>query len=199
MLVKKPNPENWYESSHKAPGLVRRWLSLDEQEDEYTRFDIYDINSGAKCQYITTGTTLPINAALWAGAEGDSLHEHHWQADASGKEIYDQDKDGKWILRDATSAVKLVTKDAYTKLKHDWGDNLRVYIIKYRKQTQYKHPVTQTATNFDYSYLSNCASGTSAPYMYDITTEAQLKSALDAIYTDIEKWAGRTEAKNVMN
>ncbi len=146
-----------------------------------------------------TGLTLQINAALWAGASGDALplHSYQWQSDANGNKIYDQDKDKKWILRDATSAVKLVTKDACAKLKGDWGDNLRVYIIKYRKQTQYKHPVTQAATNFDYSYLDSCASGTSAPYMYDITTEDQLKSALDAIYTDIEKWAGKTEARNV--
>ena len=61
LLVKKPNPENWYQSAHKAPGLVRRLLSLNEQEDDYTRFYIYDINSGAKYQYIMTGATLPIN------------------------------------------------------------------------------------------------------------------------------------------
>ena len=164
--------------------------------------------------------TLPINAALWAGAEGDSLHEHHWQADASGKEIYDQDKDGKWILRDATSAVKLVTKDAYTKLKHDWGDNLRVYIIKYRKQTQYKHPVTQTATDFDYDYLDACASDRDSDAVYDTSVtdsvdasknkyiygitgstsaaaQENLNKALDAIYRDIKKWAEYEEAKNV--
>ena len=49
--------------------------------------------------------TLPINAALWAGASGLALHSYQWQSDANGKEIYDQDKDEKWILRDATTAV----------------------------------------------------------------------------------------------
>ena len=105
LLVKNPNPKgSWYEASHKAPGLVRRWLSLDEQEDKYTRFDIYDINRGAKYQYIITGLTLPINAALWAGASGDSLHNYKWQSDKNESEEW------VWNNRDATAAVKEVTK-----------------------------------------------------------------------------------------
>ena len=115
------------------------------------------------------------------------LHSYQWQSDESGN----------WNSNDATAAVKEVTKSACAKLKADHGDNLRVYLIKFRKQTQYKHPVTQTATDFDYSYLDSCATDTDEPYMYDITTEADLKTALDAIYTDISSWATRTEAKNV--
>jgi len=192
LLVKNPNPKgSWYEASHKAPGLVRRWLSLDEQEDKYTRFDIYDINRGAKYQYIITGLTLPINAALWAGASGDTLHSYQWQSDKNESEEW------VWNNFDATEAVKEVTKSACAKLKTDYENNLRVYLIKFRKQTQYKHKVTGATTNFDYSYLDSCATGTSSPYMYDITTEADLKSALDAIYTNISSWATRTEAKNV--
>jgi len=102
-----------------------------------------------------------------------------------------------WNNLDATEAVKEVTKSACAKLKTDYENNLRVYLIKFRKQTQYKHKVTGATTNFDYSYLNNCATNTSSPYMYDITTEADLKSALDAIYTNISSWATRTEAKNV--
>ena len=135
--------------------------------------------------------TLPINAALWSGASGDSLHNYKWQSDKNESEEW------VWNNLDATEAVKEVTKKACAKLKTDYENNLRVYLIKFRKQTQYKHPVTQTATDFDYSYLNNCATSTSSPYMYDITTEADLKSALDAIYTNISSWATRTEAKNV--
>ena len=123
--------------------------------------------------------TLPINAALWAGANGSTLHSYQWQSNGSGT----------WNNRDATSAVKEVTKSACTKLKNAYGSNLRVYLIKYRKQDQYKHPITQTATNFDYSYLNNCATGTSAPYMYDISTKDQLTNALSDIARDIKQWA----------
>ncbi len=167
-------------------------MSLDEQEDKYTRFDIYDINSEAKYQYITTGATLPINAALWAGVNGSTLHSYQWQSDGSGT----------WNNRDATSAVKEVTKSACTKLKNAHGSNLRIYLIKYRKQTQYKHQITKAATKFDYSYLNNCATGTSSPYMYDISTEEQLTNALSSIAANIKTWvkgAGQAHGAQVVD
>ena len=91
--------------------------------------------------------TLPINAALWAGASGSDLHNYQWQSDANGT----------WNEKSATDAVKEVTKSACAKLKEDWGDNLRVYLIKYRKQDKYVHSVTKAETDFDYSYLDACA------------------------------------------
>ncbi len=94
--------------------------------------------------------------------------------------------------------MKLVTKEACEKLKKD--NNLRVYLIKYRKQLKYKHPVTKAETDFDYDYLNDCATGTSTPYMYEnVTDEAGLKNALDEIYSDITSanFAPRTEARNV--
>ena len=152
--------------------------------------NIYDFkwevkNLGAKqLPTLYAGATLPINTALFYGADGSTKYSYEWQS-----------SNGTWNGNDATAAVKLVTKEACEKLKKN--NNLRVYLIKYRKQLTYKHLVTQKTTNFDYSYLNDCATGTSAPYMYDIDTEDQLKSALDAIYTNIKDWAGYTEAKNV--
>ena len=141
------------------------------------------------------GATLPINAALWAGVgvkEGESsstLHRYQWQSNGSGT----------WNNRDATASVKEVTKDACAKLKSDWGSNLRVYLIKFRKQDKYKHPVTQAETAFDYSYLNACATANTSTYIKDVSDEAGLKSALEEIYSDITSanFAPRTEAKNV--
>ena len=156
--------------------------------------------------------TLPINAALWAGASGNTLHSYQWQSDAGGN----------WNNLDATTAVKRVTVSACEKLKSEWGDNLKIYLIKYRKQIQYKHPVTQKATNFDYDYLDYCASPrdtdsiydetvTSSEdaqknkYIYDITADdpseakENLDKALAAIAADIKEWAGYEKAKNVVN
>jgi hypothetical protein len=188
-----------YNIGINSPGLFRHFLDISNQEknNSNVRFDIMNIDDGARMQFIHSGLTLPINAALWAGADGSTLHSHHWQGDGSGNLIYDKDGNGTWILRDATAAVKLVTKDACAKLKRDWGDNLRIYLIKYRKQDKYKHPVTKAATNFDYSYLDNCATGTDEPYMYDVATQSELTSALSAISEDIKEWAGYEEAKNV--
>ncbi|MCR4555191.1 MAG: hypothetical protein K5766_00050 [Alphaproteobacteria bacterium] len=106
------------------------------------------------------GATLPINAALFTGG---------WQS-----------KDGKWNGVDATAAVKVVTQDACDRLKEDWGNNLRIYLIKYRAQAG------------DYSYLDDCAS-----YTYDdVSDESGLKTKLTEIAKDITAWATRTEAKN---
>ena len=133
--------------------------------------------------------TLPINTALWAGASGSTIYSYQWQSDTNKK----------WNNKDATDAVKEVTKSACAKLKSDYSD-LRVYLIIYRKQKKYNHPVTQVETDFDYDYLNDCAKESSAPYLYeDVEDEAGLKSALDAIYTNIKNWAGRTEARNVVN
>nr|MCR4624213.1 hypothetical protein [Alphaproteobacteria bacterium] len=100
----------------------------------------------------------------------------------------------------ANEAVSQVTKDACAKLKSDYGDDLRIYIIKYRKQEKYKtfpfHGTTQVDLSHNYDYLDSCASGTSAPYLYDVSTKAELEDALTAIAKDIkENFAGYTDAK----
>lgn len=105
----------------------------------------------------------------------------------------------KNITDNQTELSKRTTLDACTKLKSDFGANLRVYLIKFRKQTQYINAKTQEPAKFDYSYLNNCATGISSPYMYDIVTQSQLNSALSDIFTDIKDWAGRTEARIVTN
>ncbi len=106
------------------------------------------------------GATLPINAALFTGG---------WQS-----------KDGKWNGVDATTAVQEVTAAACKKLKDDWSNNLRIYLIKYRAQTS------------DYSYLDDCTS-----YIYDVSDESELNTQLKTIAEDIKSWTGRTEARNV--
>jgi hypothetical protein len=157
--------------------------------------------------YWIMGTmTLPINTVLWAGASGSTLHSYQWQSDANGN----------WNGCDATTALKRVTQAACEKLKQEHGDNLRIYLIKYRKQTQYKHPVTGEAVDFDYDYLDYCASPRNADSMSDESEEIQknkcicdiyadepseakekLGKALKAVAEDIKKWAGYEDAKNV--
>ncbi len=96
---------------------------------------------------------------------------------------------------DAIDAVKKVTRDACTKLKNDWGEDLKVYLIKFRKQNEYLHKITKTPETFDYSYLNKCA--TDENHIYDVKTEQQLKKALARISSDIKEWANAQEAVNV--
>ena len=170
-------------------GLTRQFLSTTNQEatNSYIRFDICNINDGAKFEFISAGITLPLNTILYFGVGESGVGQYKWQ--------YDQDS--KSYAVGPTQAVSNVTKDACAKLKSDWKDNLRIYIVKYRKQEKYKHPVTGSETAFDYKYLDECA--TSSDHLYDVSDEDGLKSALQKIADDIKSsgFADYKPAKNV--
>ncbi|MDR1334202.1 MAG: hypothetical protein LBJ71_03220, partial [Holosporaceae bacterium] len=105
-------------------------------------------------------------------------------------------------------ACKLVTTDACNKLKDDWNkdgnENLRIYVIKYRKQTAHYGAyyfngsngkiaqATITDNAAAYSYLDACAS--SGSYVYDVANEAGLNDKLQEIATNIKEWANYTPA-----
>jgi hypothetical protein len=84
---------------------------------------------------------------------------------------------------DASTACKNVTIDACDKLKKN--GNLRIYVVKYRKQEG------------DYGYIDKCASGEN--YFYEAADEAELTLKLQAIAADIKSagFAGYQAAKNV--
>jgi hypothetical protein len=86
-------------------------------------------------------------------------------------------------------------------LKSDWGENIRIYLIKYRKQPNCRRtPLWQdenTTITLDYSYLDDCASGVIAPYLWDVSNEADLKSALSTIAADIKSFAAYAPARGV--
>jgi hypothetical protein len=152
--------------------------------------NIYRCNAGAKYKMIYGGFTWPVNVALWHGAmrESNGIREHgyQWQSDSNGN------LDANVVGGDPGAALRLVTSSAYAKLKADWGDNVRIYVIKYRKQDRYKHKITGNEVNFDYSYLDNSASKPS--YVYDVSNEEGLKTALTTIAADIKSFAGYTPA-----
>jgi hypothetical protein len=132
---------------------------------------------------IFAGMTLPINAVLWAGVKDGSLYEYNWQ----------RDENGNWNGADATTACRAVTADACKKLKDDCADkgmDLRVYIVKYRKQTQYKNKITGASNDFDYGYLSDCATENNSTYVKDVADEAGLNTALQEIAdnTGLGEW-----------
>jgi hypothetical protein len=172
------------------------------RNSDIASFDIPNAASGGNARFIFGGFSMPINTVLYYGANGNTNHHYEWQSDANGA------LNGKT----PTEAAVEVTKSACAKLKSDWESNLRIYVVKYRKQTQYKHKVTAAGTkNFDYGYVDSCA--TNSSYVYDVaenyykagasentstaTAEANLAKALEAIAADIKSWAGRTEAANV--
>ncbi len=90
------------------------------------------------------------------------------------------------------------TLDVCTKLKNNWENDLRIYLIKFKQQNKYQSQNSGTEVNFDYSYLNNCATENTDQYVYDnIFNQAELEEALRRIAYDIKLWAGYTEAKNV--
>ena len=180
------------------PGLHRRYQTYDDtRRVEMASFDMPNSHLGGQVAYQFAGFTLPINAMLYAGYYDGAYHKGAWYKDQEENPSYD-----------ATEAVKNVTKAACAKLKSDWGSNIRIYLIKYRKQTQYNHKITGTATDFDYSYLNDCASDTGSTtkiattqedagkFRFDISSEADLNTALSAIAANIKDWAGYKRAEN---
>lgn len=161
--------------------------------------EMYILDSNVTLPMIMGGVTLPINTMLYCGASGNNIRAYRWQSDGSGN----------WNGNDATTGVKSVTVEALKKLYADWSSDIRIYVILYRKQTQYAHPVTKATTDFDYSYITNLAanstvSGTAAASpakpifkCLDVADETALNSTLDGIAADIKSWAGYEKAKNV--
>ena len=186
-----------------APGMYRHFelfpnLSGDDG-GHGARYDLWTRNANeSKSQFIVSGLTLPINATLFFGADGTTLHKYEFQANTSTK---------KWNGNDATAGAQNVTVAALKKLYSDWSSNIRIYVILYRKQTQYSHPVTKAATNFKYDYITNLAANTSTTgttaasatkpiyRCIDVANEAGLNSTLSSIAEELKTWAGYTEAK----
>ncbi len=171
---------------YDAVGLHRRFQAFpDIRNENLASFDIVNAHLGGHIKYIYAGFTLPINTALYYGADGTTLYKYQWQRNSSGT----------LSTYDPSVACQKVTTNACSKLKTDFGSNIKIYIIKYRKQTSYKNKISGSATNFDYSYIDTCAS--SSANIYDISTETDLKSSLDKIAADIKTFAGYADAKNV--
>lgn len=93
---------------------------------------------------------------------------------------------------------KKITLNFCSKLKNTWGNNLRIYLIKFRKQNKCRDESTNMEKNFDYSYLNNCATEDTNQYVKDnILNQSELEEALRVIACDIKSWAEYTEAKNI--
>ena len=91
-----------------------------------------------------------------------------------------------------------VTLNACEKLKNDWGDYLRIYLLLFRKQNKHINKNSKTEVNFDYSYLNNCATANTSQYVKDnLLNQYSLEEALEEVAHDIKAWAGYTEAKNI--
>jgi carbon monoxide dehydrogenase subunit G len=158
---------------------------------------IYHENVYAKAYFVATDFTYPVNAVLFYGAEGTTVYNKSWQS-----------KGGNLTTYSPTAGAQLATRDVCQKLKDTYGSNLRIYVVKYRKQANYKtfklgvdysaaSPACQAPKDvaFNYTYVDDCASAPA--YVYDIATEAALKTTLDAIAANIKTWAGCEDAKVV--
>jgi hypothetical protein len=156
-------------------GLHRKFLPFDKISHPLNvNFDMDGISSSV-VKFIMTGFTLPVNRALYDRQTGPS------------NELYD-----------ATSTCRVVTTAACTELKKN--TNLKIYVVKYRKQEG------------DYGYIDSCASGVG--YVYDVdtnyykkgadaandtaaTAEKNLAKALADIAADIKSSGNYEAAKNV--
>ncbi len=90
-----------------------------------------------------------------------------------------------------TKAAENVTKDLCSKLKAEHGSDLRIYLIEYRKQSQYKtFPAGETKSH-SYKTIEDCAN-----FKYEVSSKGDLVSTLKTIADNIKKsdFAGYSEA-----
>jgi hypothetical protein len=103
----------------------------------------------------------------------------------------------------SNAAIRAVTTEVCKKLKTDYPGNIRIYVIKYKKQAQYKsfpfYEVSTSNSAHDYSSVDSCATSKSEPYLYDVANEEELKAALNKIAENIKgaDFANYSKAKNV--
>lgn len=170
---------------YNSSGLHRRYQDYyDIRTAKMASFDWVNAHLGGHVKYWITGFTYPINTVLYYGTDGTTLNKYQWQMNQNNS-----------LEIDPNIVCSRVTTDACKKLKQDWENNLRIYVIKYRKQTNYQHKVSGTVKNFGYSYIDQCASDPS--YVYDVSNEQNLKDTLQSIADNIKTFARYSNAQNV--
>jgi hypothetical protein len=159
--------------TYNFTGLHRKFLPFDKFSDAgYVDFNIGENVSASTVKYIMAGFTLPVNRVLYQGYNGSGT-KHAWQINEDGD-----------VVRTASTACRTVTTDACAKLKADYGDDLIVYVVKYKKQ----------GVDTDYAYLDSCA--TAANFVYDAASDDALSDVLQRIANDIKVKAGYKPAEN---
>jgi hypothetical protein len=141
------------------------------------RWKTYNIDA---LPMIFAGLTLPINATLYHGFGSDNEGEGGWYINGGDMDY------------DATHACQRLTTSACAQLQAAYGANLRIYVVKYRKQTKFKHKITGVADSFNYSYIDACATYSKDVYDAD---EFTLQDRLQDIANDIKSWAAYAPAK----
>ncbi|MBR1734198.1 MAG: hypothetical protein IJ730_01920, partial [Alphaproteobacteria bacterium] len=119
-------------------------------------------------------------------------------------------KQKNWILTEngyqedgdtPTAAVVKLTSAACTKLINKYGLDLRIYVIKYKEQTEYAdfplYNKAQTYNSSQYATIQNCATS-SGGKAYSVSTERDLKSTLDSIAEELKAWADYEPAKSIL-
>jgi hypothetical protein len=169
------------DTARTLTGFHRLFLTLGEYPAAGA---VLDLVNGGRYNLFMGGFTSPVNAVFedGVGANGSSVGTTGWYNTSDG--------DPQAACRNVTIAACSWLKDAYNGSD---GDNLRIYIVKYRKQDQYKHKITNEDTNFDYSYLDTCA--TDASHIHTANNPTELEVELQEIARDIKEWAGRTPAR----
>jgi hypothetical protein len=167
-------------SGYYAPGIVR--IFSESSRNSPNKLDVNTSTSNS-AYLIATEFTYPVN---------------HLLASATAAYQTSTTANNKTLNRDATAALKELTKSAATELKNS---DIRVYIIKYKCPTKYTTHQLDTASSttqdYDYSYLNSCASSSS--YIYTVNNEAELEVTLSEIAADIKSsgFANYQEAKIV--
>jgi hypothetical protein len=171
-------PEYIKDDNATVEGIIRLFSPF-RRSSRHKYCSIKPANSfdGGAAHLLSTHFTLPVNRIL---------HECRYYGDSE----ISTDPDCNY------NAVAAATVATCAKLKESGGD-IRIYVIKYRKQEKYRsfpfHDSVQENKFHDYSAVNACAS--SGNYLYDVDSPTKLKEALNKIAADIKWFAGFEDAK----
>ena len=188
-LLRMTMPERSDENGEMFFCGINRLFSRLQRDSirKYSSFEPYSSVYNDKVSIVRTIFSKPYNAVLRNGKNTEGV-------------VFQGDDDTP------TLAASKVTTAACQKLKNDYGSsNLRIYVIKYRKQEQYSSfPIYGFESSpdllpYDYSVVDACA--TNSEYVYNIADDADseknLREKLNEIAADIKSWAGYEAAKLV--
>lgn len=87
-------------------------------------------------------------------------------------------------------AVQEMSKSNLKNLKDIYGDNIKIYLIKYKPEKTYR--VGADERDFSFEYLDARASE-----VYETKNAEELKEKFEMIWEDLREWTGYQEAKVV--
>ena len=151
-----------------APGYIRKFFQIIRRSAR----NFVEFLGPKTTQIMFTDFSYPINSVLLWGFGENKIYNYEWQYTSHAENVYNQNM-----------RLSRVTNDACEKLKTDYKDVSRIYVVKFRPQTD----TQKISGESSYSLIGKCASRDNL--IFEAKTEKELQEALQKIADDIKEFA----------